>query len=215
MLTPNVHLKNRSGIYALRNVLNNKVYVGKTKDPYRRCYQYLYDFREKRGDQINEYLMRSMVRHGLENFEMFMLEFCDKEMLAERELFWMDELQSCHRNFGYNLRRDSSSGMETHENTSRKISNRLRQEWKDGKRKTHAQKMKNSWANDPDRKVSQSKLFSSLKTKWSYYVECEGPFIYRDLKSLGIQNVIAKFALKKSDVVTYKGLRVERRPFNG
>lgn len=217
MLTPNIFLKGRPAIYGLRNLLNNKIYVGKTRDMYFRCYQYTYDFREKRKDHINEYLFRSMEKNGIENFEMFPLEFCSIDDLSERELFWMDELRSCENERGYNLRRDSSSGMETHQNTSDKISARLKEEWASGVRDGHADKLKAAWdRRGPEGRAEQGRRFSRMKTKWEYTVDGGEPILYADLNRMGLAYAaMTKFSKLKVDTVVAKGHTITRRVPHG
>lgn len=216
MLTPNIFLKGRPAIYGLRNLLNNKIYVGKTRDMYFRCYQYTYDFRECRKDQINEYLLRSMVKNGIENFEMFPLEFCEIELLAERELFWMDELRSCESDRGYNLRRDSSSGMETHQNTRDKISRRLKGEWASGVRDGHSDKLKMAWARRGEAgRAEQGRRFSRMKTKWEYVVNGAEPILYAELVKMGLGYAVGKFSKYHVDTVELKGHIVSRRVPHG
>src|ERR1035441_5598068 len=109
---PNKYIQQRPAVYGIRNLLNGKIYVGKAHCMYRRCAQYLYEFKSGRLGHVNPYLYAAMRKSGLSNFEMFALEFCDSEQLSECELKWMLSLRSTERNFGYNLRMDSSSGID-------------------------------------------------------------------------------------------------------
>ena len=74
----------KSGIYKIRNLINNKVYIGKTKNFKKRFSQYVYDFREKRGSCINEHLMNAMIKYGFDNFEFSILEVCCVDECSER-----------------------------------------------------------------------------------------------------------------------------------
>lgn len=213
-MTPNVFLKSRSGIYGIRNKLNNKIYVGKTKCMTRRCHQYLYDFENRNIGHLNDYLHRAMTKIGISNFEFFPLEFCGLENIAERELHWMTVLKSTNRTHGYNLRMDSATGMHTSLETSEKISNNLKTQWANGVRKNHSQKLKDKWNSDPQRKLEQGVTFSRLKTKYSYEVHHPNGEIevclYQRLCELELQTVMSNFHRKNIDDVTCKGYRIIR-----
>lgn len=214
-MKPNIYIKDRSGIYGLRNLVNGKIYVGKTKCFYKRCHQYVYDFRERKLGHLNDHLFNAMNKVGIENFEFFVLEFCDQSCLSERELYWMDQLKSCERNRGYNLRRDSSSGMITSDETSQKISSNLKRQWSQGVRDDHSDKMKRAWDSDPSKRVNQSKLMTRILTKYTYCVITpegeETKVRYKDLVSMGLQSAMSSFARNKSDTVTVKGHTITRK----
>lgn len=204
-----------SGIYAVINKVNGKVYIGKTKNFKRRFYQYEYDYRNQRVEHINNYLLASMNKHGFDNFEFKVVEYCSVEMCKERELFWMIEYQSLNKEKGYNLRSDSSSGMITHPDTSIKISNRLKLEWENGSRDSHGDKLKESWSRGDRDKSEQSERMSKNLTKYDYIVNdttsLEVKSVkYKQLKELGLAGVLGKFAETKSDKVMFKGFNIER-----
>jgi group I intron endonuclease len=212
-MKPLIILKNRPLVYCIYNTVNKKVYVGKTKCIWKRCHQYLSDVRcENNADRMNDYLYRSMVKHGVESFEMFPLEFTDDESIAERELWWMHHLNSLNRNKGYNLRSDSSTGMIVHDNTKKLISERLKREWAEGKRDGHSAKLKKSW--DGRNRNEQGKLFSKTLTKYKYVVTYEDgrteTYLYKELEDRGFSNVLAKFHGKKSNRESFKNVVIER-----
>lgn len=206
--------KNGFWIYMIVNRNNMKLYIGKTKRPYHRCHQYIYDFRERAIGHLNNHLFNAMKLHGIENFDMVMLEQCENEnSLAERELAWIDAFDSTNRRKGYNLRRDSQTGMIVHTETSKKISANLKQQWKDGVRSQHSDKLKASWVTNPSRRIEQSKLFKNNRTKWKYLIFfSETPFEadYEMLKALGMHSIMSTFHRANSNVGTFKGWKVER-----
>lgn len=198
----------RCGIYCIRNTVNDKVYIGKSKNIYKRIHQHLYDFKNQRKHE-NPHLLNSWNKYGKDVFEYFVLEFLeeDEELVAQRELHWMDEYQSLET--GYNLRSDSDSRMIVHAKTSKKISNRLKKEWSEGIRSEHGRKLAKNWKNNPFRIEQQSKLFSKLKTKYKYKIDGE----LHDFKYLvdnGLKNVQTTFYKKKINIVTFKGKVIER-----
>lgn len=110
------------GIYAIRNKINQKMYIGKSKNIEKRFWSHRNTLskKERNKKQTNRFLWSSVQKYGLENFEFLILEsidFHDEDYLADLEIFYMDFYNSCDRNFGYNLRRDSSTKTEIHDET--------------------------------------------------------------------------------------------------
>lgn len=202
----------QSGIYKITNIIDGRVYIGKTKNFRNRWRQYKYDFENKRTRCLNSYIMNAMIRHGFDKFDFSIVEICDIRICSERELYWIDYYDSCNHTKGYNLRRDSSSGMIVHESTSRKISERLKEEWSSGLRSEHSDKMINSWSKRD--KTEQSIVMTKALTKFNYKLTNKDGDVqlvaYRQLREMGLEKVLAKFSKKKSDVVTYKDYVIER-----
>jgi group I intron endonuclease len=201
-----------SGIYKITNKIDDKVYIGKTKNFKKRWQQYHYDYTNRRSRSLNSYIMNAMLKYGLESFEFSIVELCAIGECSKRELYWMDFYDSCNLNKGYNLRRDSSSGMITHPSTSIKISLRLKSEWDCGVRSGHSEKMIKSWSQRD--KMCQSELMTNLLTKYSYKVtDCEGCIsvvVYRQLRELNLHGALLKMNKKGVDVVSFKGYIIER-----
>jgi len=100
------------GIYAIVNVVNGKKYIGKSIDIERRWKSHLAQLRaENRNKNCNRYLFNAFKKYGESNFKLEYVELfdvVDEDLLSDRELFWMEELNTLNREFGYNLRKDSS-----------------------------------------------------------------------------------------------------------
>lgn len=212
-MKPDFKLTNHSGIYQIRNIVNGKVYIGRTKCFYKRCHQYLYDFRERSIGHLNDYLYRSMCKYGMENFSFEILEYCETHITPERELYWITLKESNDRSKGYNLRLDVNGKMLTSSETSLRISSRLKKEWSEGSRNSHSDKLKASWSNR-DRKA-QSNLMSKNLTKYEYCVSSSNSDVtilnYKQLRDMGLKCSLVSFWKNKSDVALVKGYRVERK----
>lgn len=207
--------KDQEGIYKITNIVNGKCYIGRTSCFYRRSHNYIYDFNNQRSRQINEYLLRSMLKHGIDKFTFCVIEICDKDEVEDRELFWMDYFKSASKDFGYNLRKDKSGAMIVHNSTREKISARLKKEWDSGIRSGHSEKLKQSW--ETRDREAQGKLFSKIKTKYAYKVsrnDYEKTLLYKDLVEMKLHGVIGKFAKHQTDVVEFKGYKIERIRLN-
>lgn len=87
--------KKITGIYVITNRINKKQYVGLSTN----CVRRWYDHRSKsinshKKDDIEKPLYRAMRKYGLDNFSFSILEECPKELLCEREVFWIEKLKS-------------------------------------------------------------------------------------------------------------------------
>lgn len=80
-------------IYKILNTINGKIYIGKNST----------DDESYFGS--GTYLRRAISKYGKHNFKKEILEegIDSLDLLNEREIFWIDKLDSCNRSIGYNL----------------------------------------------------------------------------------------------------------------
>lgn len=206
--------KTLGGIYKITNLINKKVYIGRTKNFKRRYGQYLYDFKFRRIKNINVYLLNSMEKYGFDNFTFEIINICSLEDSLKLEVEYMKLFKSLDGKYGYNLRSDSEGGMITSKRTSSKISERLKQEWKQGKRFKHSEKLTESWKNR--NRKNQADVMSKNLTKYYYIINnnFEEKLNYNKLVEKGYKNVISSFHRKKNDSVIFKGMKIERFKLN-
>jgi len=88
--------KNFSCIYKWTNLVNGKVYIGQTQNFYNRMVRY-----HTRG--ATPKLQNSIEKHGIDSFDIEIVELCDIEHLDEREQYWMDYYCSYQPEYGYNI----------------------------------------------------------------------------------------------------------------
>lgn len=93
-------MKNQPGIYAIRNTISGKVYVGSSSRVSLRLSQHKWAL--KRGDHINTRLQASWDKHGEIAFAFECLEECGHGLLLEREQWWISHLGTDGEK-GYNL----------------------------------------------------------------------------------------------------------------
>ena len=120
--------KFKSGIYVIMNNINSKKYVGKSINIYRRIKEHITSLNTKSKDE-NCHLINSWHKYGRESFSYYVIEYINNEnqeilnkLLADRELFWIQKLNTTDRNFGYNLRLDSDSNCIVSDETRKKLS---------------------------------------------------------------------------------------------
>lgn len=93
------------GIYKITNKINNKVYIGQSKQVEHRLREHqLRPFRgdEKTNKEYNKYLYKAIRKYGLENFSFDILEECLEEELADKESYYINLFHSNEEQFGYN-----------------------------------------------------------------------------------------------------------------
>lgn len=209
-------LINKSGIYGICHMGTGKIYIGKSKNIGRRFTQYKYDYKNARSRQLNEYLLNAMLKYGIGEFSFSLLEEVGVDDMADRELFWINKFKSYDRDYGYNLRLDSSSNSTVVQSTRDKLSHCRKREWADGRRSGHSDKLRENWKYR-DRKA-QSELLSKTLTKYNYVItDNETSYIvtYRELKQLKLHSILSRFSRHNTNEGVLKGLHIRRVLING
>lgn len=121
----------KSGIYKITNLINGKIYIGST------C-----SFRDRKSKHKNRknntLISKSIFKYGWENFKFEVIEYCDTDILIEREQFYLDTYQPFVENNGYNLLRrveKSWLGYKHTDESKKKMSEKKRNciPWNKGK----------------------------------------------------------------------------------
>jgi len=190
------------GIYAIINKINGKCYVGKSINIERRFTHHRHHLNKKDRSvrQTNRHLFDSVKKYGIDSFSFEIVESFDainECLISERELFWMDFFMSTSGNAGYNLRRDSSTGMIIHPSTRKILSENNKgvnnpnygNKWSEDKKKRMSDlkskqhvdgvyddewkskigvKSKAFWADNPDVKSKMASKVSQAKQKFDF-----------------------------------------------
>jgi predicted GIY-YIG superfamily endonuclease len=94
--------KKQCGIYCIRNKINNKFYIGSSQNAYHRVKsQHFHRLQNK--THTNPHLQLAWNKYGKNNFELFLIEECDKSNLIQREQWYLDNSGCLNRNIGYNI----------------------------------------------------------------------------------------------------------------
>lgn len=98
---------NCTGIYLIKNLVNNKIYIGQSADIKRRIQEYLRSAQPEKYSKKSErdsktHLHLAMKKYGIENFSVNILQICEKENLDTLEKKWILLLNSDDPNSGYN-----------------------------------------------------------------------------------------------------------------
>lgn len=90
-----------SGVYAIVNKDNGKLYIGSTNRLNKRDNEHWSDLSTKTHD--NQHLQNAFNKYGRESFEYYVIFQCKEEDLLKYEQFFMDFYDVCHDKFGYNI----------------------------------------------------------------------------------------------------------------
>jgi hypothetical protein len=87
-------VKKEIGIYCIKNTINNKCYIGQSKNIYVRFQNHKHCLRKNK--QSNPYLQEDFNKYGEESFLFEILEFCNIENLLEREKYHLSIVKECY-----------------------------------------------------------------------------------------------------------------------
>ena len=98
--------KNKSGVYRWVNVLTGKSYIGSSVNLTKRFYDY-FNVSQLEKRKKNSIIYSTLLKHGYSNFKLEILEYCDKNLVREKEKYYIDFLKPEYNNLnnaglGYN-----------------------------------------------------------------------------------------------------------------
>lgn len=93
--------KSNPGVYIIQNKINNKVYIGASKDTYNRLCDH--KVRLRNNSHHNIHLQSAFNKYGEENFIFDVLEDCDEQYIYSQENYWCNMLNTHDRKYGYNI----------------------------------------------------------------------------------------------------------------
>jgi len=111
------------GIYAFLNLINEKIYLGSTKDFYKRYHIHMSMLRGNYHD--NDYFQKAWNKYGQSNFIFVILENVENNLeLEQREQYWIDLTKCYDKSLGYNsrLKANNNSGFKLTQETKNNIS---------------------------------------------------------------------------------------------
>lgn len=106
-----VYLRKKYVIYKILNIQNGKFYIGSASFYDKRISKHIYHL--KRNEHPNKYLQNAWNKYKEESFYFFIIEETTKELLLEREQYWLDSTQCYNREIGYNIATKAESRIGT------------------------------------------------------------------------------------------------------
>lgn len=95
-------ITNSPGIYCIENIINNKKYIGKSTQIRKRILVHISKLRDNKSQCI--YLQNAWNKYKENNFNFYVLEYCDKTELNNKEEYWIKKLETFYsKSNGYNL----------------------------------------------------------------------------------------------------------------
>jgi group I intron endonuclease len=91
-----------TGIYTITNKTTGKIYIGSTTvGIIKRLSQHYSELNN--NNHKNKYLQNAWNKYGEDDFDMEVLEYCDKEFCLSTEQYWMNMFDVIDKNIGYNI----------------------------------------------------------------------------------------------------------------
>lgn len=97
-----IKLPAKSGIYLVKNPISGKCYVGQAVDIQNRfCSNHYYDYKNPNNSSYSAKFYQAVRKYGgWDIFEVSVLELCDKELLDDKEIYYIAQYDSYYN--GYN-----------------------------------------------------------------------------------------------------------------
>lgn len=102
----------KSGVYAIRNNINGKLYIGSSLNLRKRRNDHFHLLRINK--HFNSHLQSSWDKYGAISFEFIVLECCNEQVLIAKENAWMDNYKTRQKEYGYNSK-DATQKLVTDE----------------------------------------------------------------------------------------------------
>jgi|GEM_PF-3028714 len=103
--------RNFCGIYMIENIINHKVYIGKTKQPFYKRYQ-LHDWKLRQGTHDNLHLQRAYNKYGERCFKFSVVECSDNwtdDVYNQKEKYYISKYR--RDNLSYNILSGGDGGI--------------------------------------------------------------------------------------------------------
>lgn len=139
-----------SGIYIWINKINNKMYVGKANNFYRRIYGEKRSFSNGRHENLKK-LFNSVNKHGIKNFEVReLITTPNKDHLFKLECLFISYFDTKNNGYNCTLGGEGCLGHIVTEKQKEKQKQKMKEYWTDEKKNEHKEKMRIWYENKSD-----------------------------------------------------------------
>ena len=109
-----------AGVYEIRNVATGDFYIGSSCNLKSRLAEHRWKLSNNR--HVNAHLQNAWNKYGEENFEFLPIEFCENEVLTEREQYYIDTIKPRYNKTMDVIRQiPSKESIRKHSETKRKM----------------------------------------------------------------------------------------------
>ena len=145
-----MQFKPEPGIYCIENLTTHKKYVGQAINVRERWGEHVSDLYHQ--THFNTYLQHAWNKYGEDDFNYYVLEYCSREELDERETYYIDTFDLLNRDLGYNRKRGGQHGGGTFSKEAKeKLSESIKASYTDELREKRSQQLKAIWDNPEER----------------------------------------------------------------
>lgn len=99
-----------TGIYIIKNKINNLVYVGQSVDIMCRWYAHKNAAKNENNQSHYTKIHQAMNKLGIDNFYIEVIEECEYDKLSEREIYWISYYDSYNNGYNMTLGGESNKG---------------------------------------------------------------------------------------------------------
>lgn len=93
-------LKTISGVYKITNEITGEIYIGSSKNIFRRWKSHLQRYKDPFNKEYNKKLYTNMRKYGIENFTFKIIRKCNENKLLYLESYYINKLDAYNK--GYN-----------------------------------------------------------------------------------------------------------------
>ncbi len=200
----------KSGIYKIINLVNNKIYIGSSINISVRITSHKNTL--KNNKHCNHYLQRSYNKYGKENFKFELIEYCNEEDLSLKEEYYINKFNSNNKINGYNLESFLNGRKRHSEQSKLKIGNSHRgktkiitQEWRDNISKATLGMKRSNETKNNIRLAKLGKKRKKFSDKWKENLSKSKSFhcdVYNLNRELILENVDSRVISKYLNCTT-------------
>lgn len=140
MNTKNLDQLDQKGVYEIKNIINEKKYIGSTTMCFLKRFQHHISMLRANRHK-NQHLQHSWNKYGEENFEFNILEVCSKDNCLVREQYYMD----LNKEYFYNINPLASGTPNMSIETINKRANTMKRKYATGEIQSNFKKGHTPW----------------------------------------------------------------------
>ena len=113
----------KSGIYMLTNAFDGKRYIGQSSNLYQRICGHASSYKNIKSTQR---IVKAIRKYGFDSFTITILDYCEKEKLDEKEIYWISTLSP---EYNIAIGGKTNKGYHCSEETKKILSIKSRLQW--------------------------------------------------------------------------------------